>query len=495
MENIFSICNQLKSVSKVKKQLLLNKPFKLIVDNIELGSYIFRASGDVYISKDGDISSGFFQINEQSEKIQIEYQKQIFVYDIIFMNEVILVTNSSQGVVSIFLGDSNIENVEEYLNGLTLQPKPAEESIASVENNINETQPTSQKKSSNKILIFIISTLIIISLLFYFFINKKANDTLPENDLKYKQIVLKIYENLNLRKDDSVFYLYADTINYYGKINTLKSDAVIDYRNLITNVIQDFKLTVDTMSIVVTSNNVDSTVIVTGIVIQKSTLIKNSIPYTYRSNFEYRFNRFGKINFINATVTQKDIDYNTIIGSSDSELIFSNEIQASEFLVRNFGRLYDMNFNDDYRNAISIGLVKKIGSNKIVFDYNSPSRSFKFADFVDSLVANKFILKNLNRVILSNGMISELSVTIDNLESATTAEISSAGYYFINATNDNLVYFYTSPNEIDKKQSYFNSREQVYVSSIENGFGYIEFTNNKGQTSKGWIRLQDLSVN
>lgn len=95
--------------------------------------------------------------------------------------------------------------------------------------------------------------------------------------------------------------------------------------------------------------------------------------------------------------------------------------------------------------------------------------------------------------MISNGSISEISALFERAESSIS-EIANAGYYLTNATNENLVYFYASPNEYDKKQSYFNDKEQVYVSAIENGFGYVEFTNSRGQNSKGWLRLQDLIV-
>lgn len=493
MENIFSLCNQLKSVSKIKKQSLLNKPYRLFVDDTELGSYIFRASGDVYISKEGDVSSGFYQFNEQAEKIQIEFQKQIYVYDIVFMNDILLITNSQQGVLSIFTTENSIENLDDYLNGLL---SPVNQVIETKGDNAElvSTHLVDNKNSSkNKLLIWILIGLISGALAFYFFQFNKSNSTVAQSDIEYKQTVIKIFDYMNLRKDDSLFNFYADTIDYYGKANTLKSDAVIDYRNLITNTISDFRLMIDTFSIVVTKDLSDSGTIVTGIVIQNSTLVKNQIPYIYRSKFEYRFNKFGKINFINSTIIQKDVDYNAIIGAQESDLYFNNEIEATDFLTRNFGRMFDQNFSQEYRTAISQALLKKVGINKIVVDYNSPSQSYQLGDFIDSLINSKFLLKGINRVMISNGSISEISALFERAESSIS-EIANTGYYLTNATNENLVYFYASPNEYDKKQSYFNDKEQVYVSAIENGFGYVEFTNSRGQTSKGWLRLQDLIV-
>jgi hypothetical protein len=495
MENIFTICKQLNSLNKVKKQLLLNKPFKLYVDKTELGSYIFRASGDVYISIEGDVNSGFYDFNEESKKIQVEYQKQIFVYDILFMNEKIIITNSSQGVLSIFNSDNSINDIELYLNSLlsSNDSKQNEESLKEIENHEN-IEKKEKNTSSNSKFIFGGLALVVIIGAVLFFLNKNKNKVeISDTDIQYKQTIIKMFENINLKKDDSVFNLYADTINYFGKEGTLKSMAVIDFRNLTTNTTQDLKLNPDTLSIVVSINSIDSSIVVTGIVIQNSTLTKNLIPYIYRSNFEYRFNKQGKINFINSTVTQKEVDYSVILGVQEGNLIFNNEIEATDFINRNIGRLYDENFDIDYRKALSEALVNKVGPSKIISDYDQPSISYKFNEFIDSLMAKKIIAKSINKIILANNSISEISFSLERLES-TTSDILIPGYYYVNANDEYYVYFYASPNLNDRKQSYFNSKDQVYISAIENGFGYLEFTNSRGQTSKGWILLTDLTV-
>lgn len=69
---------------------------------------------------------------------------------------------------------------------------------------------------------------------------------------------------------------------------------------------------------------------------------------------------------------------------------------------------------------------------------------------------------------------------------------TSSSYYKVNADEYNLVHFYRSPDIGTQKAAYFNSISTVYVQKIENGFGYIEYTNDKGQTSKGWVKMQDL---
>jgi hypothetical protein len=496
MENIFTLCKQLNNVNKVKKQFLLNKPFKLFVDKTELGSYIFRASGDVYISIEGEVNSGFYDFNEESKKIQIEYQKQIFVYDILFMNDKVIVTNSSQGILSLFNSDNGLGDIESYLNTLLNNDdsQKKEDVVKEVENNEKIQAVEKSTSSSSKYIILGIALVVIVGGIFFFLNKNKSEVKLSDTDIQFKQTIIKMFEYINLKKDDSVFILYADTLNYFGKQGTLKSVAVIDFRNLTTNTTQDLKLKLDTLSIVVSRNPIDSSVVVTGIVIQNSTLSKNLIPYVYRSNFEYQFNKQGKINFINSTVTQKDIDYSAIIGVQDGDLIFNNESEATDFLNRNIGRLYDEKFDVEYRNALSEALKNKVGPSKIVSDYNQPSLSYKFSELIDSLMGKKIIAKNINKIILINNSISEISLTLERLEISTT-EISYPGNYFINASDENHVYFYASPNMNDRKQSYFNSKDQVYISVIENGFGYLEFTNSRGQTSKGWVLLTDLTLN
>ena len=236
MENIFTICKQLNNVNKVKKQLLLNKPFKLFVDKTELGSYIFRASGDVYISIEGDVNSGFYDFNEESKKIQIEYQKQIFVYDILFMNDKIIVTNSSQGILSIFSSDNGLGDIESYLNTLLSKDDSQKNEDVVKEVKINEKIQTAEKSSSSssKFIILGIALVIIIGVIFFYLNKNKSEVEITDGDIHFKQTVIKMFENINLKRDDSVFDLYADTLNYFGKEGTLKSVAVIEFRNLTT---------------------------------------------------------------------------------------------------------------------------------------------------------------------------------------------------------------------------------------------------------------------
>lgn len=71
--------------------------------------------------------------------------------------------------------------------------------------------------------------------------------------------------------------------------------------------------------------------------------------------------------------------------------------------------------------------------------------------------------------------------------------IVNKGKYVINATDNQRVYFHKSPNIETKKNAYFITGEIVIVEKIENGFGYVEFINTRGQKSVGWIEMQSLT--
>lgn len=54
-------------------------------------------------------------------------------------------------------------------------------------------------------------------------------------------------------------------------------------------------------------------------------------------------------------------------------------------------------------------------------------------------------------------------------------------------------YFHNEPNESTRRSAYLlPSAEVIDALEERNGFVYVEFTNDKGQTSKGWVRREDL---
>ena len=56
------------------------------------------------------------------------------------------------------------------------------------------------------------------------------------------------------------------------------------------------------------------------------------------------------------------------------------------------------------------------------------------------------------------------------------------------------VYFYNQPDAGTRRNAYLVNSEEATINALEeqNGFIYTEFTNSRGQTSKGWLRRQDL---
>ena len=65
--------------------------------------------------------------------------------------------------------------------------------------------------------------------------------------------------------------------------------------------------------------------------------------------------------------------------------------------------------------------------------------------------------------------------------------------YYVNASTDNHVHFYSSPDINSKRNAYFDTRERVTSLKTENGFIYVDFTNTENQHSEGWISLNDLT--
>lgn len=79
----------------------------------------------------------------------------------------------------------------------------------------------------------------------------------------------------------------------------------------------------------------------------------------------------------------------------------------------------------------------------------------------------------------------------ENLKNKEISE-PTIGKYIINADENNLVHFHTEPDINTERNAYFNSRDTVYVSEIQNNFGYVEYVNNRNQKSKGWIKLENM---
>lgn len=65
-------------------------------------------------------------------------------------------------------------------------------------------------------------------------------------------------------------------------------------------------------------------------------------------------------------------------------------------------------------------------------------------------------------------------------------------YFYVNGSEYQKVYFYNAPDESTRRNAYFSTYERVFVEKTQDGFGYVNFTNDRGQVSKGWIKMQYL---
>lgn len=81
----------------------------------------------------------------------------------------------------------------------------------------------------------------------------------------------------------------------------------------------------------------------------------------------------------------------------------------------------------------------------------------------------------------------------DEVEFSEYEKIVKNEKYIINVNDNQRVYLHKSPTIETRKNAYFISGEKVIVQKIENGFGYIEFINTRGQRSIGWVEMQYLT--
>ncbi len=72
-----------------------------------------------------------------------------------------------------------------------------------------------------------------------------------------------------------------------------------------------------------------------------------------------------------------------------------------------------------------------------------------------------------------------------------TARIIQEDLHYL--VSSNKAYFYSSPDEENKRNAYLVANESIQACCSENGFVYTQFTNENGKTSEGWIKVSDLT--
>lgn len=127
--------------------------------------------------------------------------------------------------------------------------------------------------------------------------------------------------------------------------------------------------------------------------------------------------------------------------------------------------------NIDMR-IISYHIILKPYYYKVTFSF--PIESPEFSETFEQ-VNKSFVFQKLNK----------------NTD-VTDSNDNQLGYYKVDSNTIEKVYFYDSPAEIYRRKAYLIGNEVVSVQIIENGFGYVDYTNKRGVKSKGWIKLASL---
>ena len=104
---------------------------------------------------------------------------------------------------------------------------------------------------------------------------------------------------------------------------------------------------------------------------------------------------------------------------------------------------------------------------------------------------NKFINLVEEKVTNSiSSIVTTQNYNVDKNRAKVTTQKYNVGKY---KANKERVYFYNKPDENTIRSAYIELNEIVNIIKIENDFGYVEFTNTRGETSVGWLNLKELS--
>ena len=104
-----------------------------------------------------------------------------------------------------------------------------------------------------------------------------------------------------------------------------------------------------------------------------------------------------------------------------------------------------------------------------------------------AFAAYTLLFKKSNRAVTTSTAPAD-TATNNNLPIENRTVI---GQYKVGADR---VYFYNQPDESTRRNAYLVNSEEATINALEEkaGFVYTEFTNSRGQVSKGWLRKQDL---
>jgi hypothetical protein len=155
----------------------------------------------------------------------------------------------------------------------------------------------------------------------------------------------------------------------------------------------------------------------------------------------------------------------------------------------------------------SIIINKNNGSNSIVVAINNNQGSNPETIIVKSdMAADNIIITNAPAID------SAMSTTIqtdepthpivdaqeqttqqDVLPENTEGDNSPIGTYLLLANENQKVFIYSNSNNLSEKLNYLNAKFYVNVKAVENNFGYIEYINNLGRKTAGWVELGSMT--
>ena len=214
--------------------------------------------------------------------------------------------------------------------------------------------------------------------------------------------------------------------------------------------------------------------------------------------------------YVDTSSTQSNIITNKFnISSIAGKYSYSREKVMGGYKISGY---YDLTLNKDFSYKLFKTILDEYNDNKTSYESFEGRYSydgFYTIDFVNGDFGESGGKINLTESNL-NGNIDQITVTfssgrgdamyfnkiIENRKPIFTSEtVMEPGEYTINASDEDKVYFYSKPDLNYIKKSYFNTVEKVNVKKFEGDFGYVEFINSEGQTSKGWVIAQRLRNN
>lgn len=205
-----------------------------------------------------------------------------------------------------------------------------------------------------------------------------------------------------------------------------------------------------------------------------------------------------------------DEDNNIGITISHSILPDGQENETMRTLISNNTREYALSTNDDNKKHFSDFQLTDYG-----FDMLGNSESFLVTQ-----LSTEFSGKNISMVVKSYFVISSpnyYSITLSYPENSVYKEevikrivdsfkfnVSEVEEYNktseVTSVNDNVysvitnrAYFYSLPDENSKKTAYLIYGEVINAINENSSFIYIEYTNNQGNTTSGWMLKNDLT--